>query len=194
MRAAVADDQLNHGGERMADASAAINYVLGNENGFVDNKNDPGGATNHGISLRFIQSLPNLKKYGLQDATRDTIEQLTQLQAFNILLNEFWHNTAFALISDQNVCDNVFDMSVAQGTATAIKALQRAIWAVFGDIDLAEDGVLGKITLRWVEFTKPETLLAAFRAERAWVYRQTVAEYPRLKGFLPAWLARAYSK
>ena len=36
----------------MADFLQAVDFVLDNEGGFVDNVNDPGGATNWAISAR----------------------------------------------------------------------------------------------------------------------------------------------
>ena len=39
----------------MSHFDTAIKKVLKHEGGYVDHKNDPGGATKYGISLRFIR-------------------------------------------------------------------------------------------------------------------------------------------
>ncbi len=181
----------------MAEPGPAITRTLALAGGIVEYKNDPGGITNFGISLRLLNSPDfNCRKYGFLEypVTDENLRNMTQQQAYDILLGEYWEKAPFASIGAQEVCDAVFDAGVCQGIGTAIKCLQRALWAAHGDIDLGEDGVLGKDTLRWVEFTKPLVALAAFRAERAWAYRETVRVNPGLHGYLPAWLARAYAK
>lgn len=47
----------------MSDFDTAVNYVLRNERGLNESKNDRGGITNFGISLRFLKTVPseNLK-------------------------------------------------------------------------------------------------------------------------------------
>ena len=53
----------------MTDFDLAINYVLENEGGVVDDPNDPGGLTNFGISQK---QYPDLD---IRDLTRDQAEQ-----------------------------------------------------------------------------------------------------------------------
>lgn len=182
----------------MADPVPAITRTMSLEGGISERKEDPGGITSHGISLRFVNSLtPSARQaYGLyrDPAVPDDIRSLTQQQAFGILKGEFWEKAPFAKISSQELADAVFDAGVSQGIGTATKCLQRAVWAVYGDIDLGDDGIFGSNTLRWVEMCKPESLLPAFRAERAWQYRNVVKDNPNLQGFLAGWLARAYMK
>ncbi len=181
----------------MAEPGPAITRTLALAGGIVEYRNDPGGITNFGISLRLLNSPDfNCRKYGFLEypVTDENIRHMTQEQAHDILLGEFWEKAQFASIGAQEVCDAVFDAVVDQGMGPAIKCLQRALWAVYGDIDLAEDGVLGRDTLRWVEFITPLTILAAFRAERAWAYREFARLNPALSGMLPAWLARAYAR
>ncbi len=181
----------------MASPEMAITRTLALAGGIVEYKNDPGGITNFGISLRLLNSPDfNCRKYGFLEypVNVDNLRHMTQQQAYDIMLGEYWEKAPFWSIGAQEVADSVFDAAVCQGIGTAIKCLQRALWAVYGDIDLAEDGVLGRDTLRWVEFITPLTILAAFRAERAWAYRETARLNPALQGMLPAWLARAYMR
>jgi lysozyme family protein len=42
----------------MSDFNQAVKVILQHEGGYVDNPNDPGGATNYGISLRFLADHP----------------------------------------------------------------------------------------------------------------------------------------
>ena len=54
-------------GMGMVSFDTAVEFVLKNEGGLVENENDAGGITNFGISLRFLKSLDDvkLKKYGI---------------------------------------------------------------------------------------------------------------------------------
>ena len=70
----------------MADFEQAINFVLKNEGGLEENPNDPGGITNHGISLRFLKSIK-------PDASEEDIRNLTVNQAKTIYYDHFWVNS-----------------------------------------------------------------------------------------------------
>ncbi len=184
--------------------SSAINFVLKNEGGFSDDPNDAGGATNFGISLRFLREITveRLKKYGIfvtADLLNvDTIRNLTKDQAILIYKGEFWDQAAFHLIDFQPFCNYVFDMCVSHGIAQGIKMLQRAIWSMFQERNshgIADDGHLGELTLVAINSTLvclwPE-LATALVVERAGYMRLLVALDPKKKEFLDGWLDRCY--
>jgi lysozyme family protein len=183
----------------MADPKPAISRTIRLEGGLSERKEDPGGISKYGISLRFLNALsPATRKgYGLysEPAIPDDIRSLTEGQAAEILEGEFWNRAPFAKISDQELADDIFDAAVSQGIGSAVKCVQRAIWAVWCGISiLVDDGIFGHATLQWIETCKPMALLPAFRAERAWAYRKTVMDNPNLQVFLAGWLSRAYAK
>ena len=116
------------------DFSAAIKTVLKHEGGFVNDPDDPGGATNWGISLRF------LKGQGLEvgdvdhdgDIDADDILKMSQSDAIAIYRQAFWVKNGYGSFPDHRVAAKTFDLCVNMGPRQAHKILQRAINAARG--------------------------------------------------------------
>lgn len=180
---------------------SAVDFVLQNEGGFANSVNDAGGATNFGISLRFLREVKpeNLRKYGFFKAPEALsvcdIENMTREQAIRIYEGEFWSEAPFEKISDMDICDYVFDMCVLHGTSQAIKLLQRALWAVGWNIhayNVVDDGVLGQHTLAAIDAVDCHQLKTALCAERAGFVRLLVAINPKDREFFNDWITRCY--
>lgn len=183
----------------MSDFEPAVNYVLSKEGGLSENPKDPGGITNFGISLRFLKSLPIPGNYGLQSSTinADTIRELTIDKAKSIYHGEFWSHCSFWQLTNQDVCNYIFDMAVNMGIAPAIKCAQRACWAVFGNKEtLVDDGLLGEETLGFLntQAAASQPIFSSIRSERAGDYRVIVAKHPDDVAFIGGWLNRAYAR
>jgi lysozyme family protein len=185
----------------MADVHGAIAFVLLNEDGFVDNPNDSGGATNFGLSLRFLRQIPEdkLRKYGIFTAPEllslKDIKDLTSDQAWTIYEQEFWKEN-YSKIAPQVIANHLFDMCVLHGENQAIKILQRAFWALAYKKDLIkDDGIFGEMTLGMVNeitYDDHKNLLSCMLAERAGYMRLLCVENPKNKEFLDGWLNRCY--
>ena len=134
-----------------------------NEGGYSDIASDPGGASNYGISTRFLRSLPedNLKRYGVfvtGDAiTPHVIKDLTPEQARLIYKGEFWDGNRFDEIFREDVRIYLFDCCVHHGHRNGIKMLQRSALIVQINIlnmpyedCLVYDGILGDETLSFI--------------------------------------------
>lgn len=183
----------------MAEFDPAVTYVLENEGVLEENSKDPGGITKYGISLRFLKSLTNPQKYSLFTPTihEDDIRYLTPEQAKSIYKGEFWDHAPFEQLTNQEIANYVFDMSVNMGISPSIKCLQRALWAVSKlKSILKDDGILGTNTLYYTNMASNawSCLLAALRSERAGEYRIIVTLHTEQKEFLNGWLERAYQK
>jgi len=179
----------------MADFAKALSFVLGNEGGFANDPDDEGGATNYGISLRFLRGLPEdkLRAYGIHvPPDVMAVESMTLEQATAIYKGEFWDVAPFADITQQSVANYVFDMCVNHGPGIGIKMLQRALSATIGARDyVLDDGILGPKTL--ASLTRSTLYLpAALIAQRAQYYRELVALRPARAKFLNTWLTRAF--
>lgn len=155
----------------------AVENTLKNEGGYVNDPNDPGGETNFGISKR---SYPDLD-----------IKTLTRTKAKAIYYRDYWLPAQCDRISDFNLANKIFDLSVNTGISRAIILLQRALR--YCGQDIREDGIPGPKTLGAVEDTNPAELLYALKAEAARYYRMLCRENPNLTGFLNGWLNRAYA-
>jgi lysozyme family protein len=180
----------------MSSFDPAFDFLISNENGYVDDPSDAGGATNCGISLRFLRSLPakKLREYGVWDhgVAKDTIEELTKEQAKKIYAGEFWGAAPFSQIDSQRLANYIFDMSINMGVGQSVKLVQRALWACVLDKNaILDDGVFGYLTLKMInQFST--LLIHVLPAERAGFYRLLCEQVPRNKDFLNGWLNRAY--
>jgi len=112
------------------------------EQGFSDHPNDPGGATNYGITERVA------RKHGYTGDMRDLPREL----AIEIYHSDYWDNTILQHIKN-HVAFHVYDCSINSGYSRAIKLLQRAI-------GVAEDGKIGADTVNGISrYTEKELVL-----------------------------------
>lgn len=180
----------------MIDFDIAVNYVIKNEGGLEESQNDPGGITKYGISLRFLKSLPDPRKYGFTAETinSDTIKALTIEKAKELYKGEFWDHAPFERINDQNNVNYIFDAAVNLGIAPAIKCAQRACWAVLKKRNIiVDDGMLGEETISTINLCALY-FPAAMRSERAGEYRVIAEKNPNEKEYLSDWLDRSYTE
>jgi len=178
----------------MISADKAIDVVIGNEGGLVENVNDSGGITKYGISLRFLKSLIDVKKYGIytDPVTADDIRNLTLDQARAIYKGEFWDHMSLDKLATQKIANYIFDMAVNIGIAPAIKIAQRACWAVMQQYNcIIDDGVMGDKTIAMINKCD-FNLLYAMRSERAGYYHLIVNEHKQDAAFIDGWNRRAY--
>jgi len=154
----------------------AFSVVVGEEGGWVNNPDDPGGETNWGVTW---PTLRDAITRGIVAATT-TIKSLTKDQSKIIYQALYWNPVK----GDQlqwPLCVFVFDAAINQGVQTAIKMLQRAL-------DQAQDGVFGTATLNAAEHAT-EWHCARFMAFRAMRYQST----KNADKFGVGWLTRTYS-
>lgn len=181
--------------------SICLERVFTHEGGFNNLKADRGGATNFGISLRFLQAeaamnvnvrqLLNIEIPGFTGAvTAETIRALTADVAAWLYLWCFWAPSRCDVLP-AGVDGMVFDQAVNAGRTAAARLLQRAINAAGHRPVVAEDGQLGPRTLAAAAAVPFLPLRAAFRAVTADRYRQIVLANPSQQKFLRGWLARA---
>lgn len=174
----------------MSDFKIAIEKILDNEGGYVNDKNDAGGATNFGISLRFAKAIyPN---WGV-----DEIKNLSKESAIQIYKEHFWNKGRYGEIMNQRVATYAFDCAVNHGIKQANKFLQRAIMAVDTYPSLVkDDGVIGVVTLSRANSAEIDKLAlwCCMKALRANFFRSLAAKNTTQKKFLDGWLKRAYEK
>lgn len=128
----------------MSNYETAINRLLGNEGGYVNDPADPGGETNWGISKR---SYPGIS---IKDLTRD--------QAVALYRRDFWDRAALES-QPLGIGFQMLDFAVNSGAGSALRALQRAA-------GVADDGHIGPQTLAAIAATPPHDLVMKFLAER----------------------------
>ena len=120
--------------------------IVTREGGYVNDPDDPGGATNFGVTIHTMRRLGlDLDRDGDVDA-RD-VRKLSRSQAVDIFIRHYFHKPRIDLLPDAMQA-TVFDMYVNAG-GNAVKILQRLL-AQFGE-QVTVDGALGPQTAGAVE-------------------------------------------
>lgn len=167
----------------MAEFLPAFRKVIGEEGGFVDDRVDHGGATNHGITQRTLAEWwQHLGRDGAP--TRADVQMLSETEAREIYRTLWWDRYRLGRIDDQAVAEKVFDMAVNMGPHQAVVLAQRA-----ARVD--DDGVLGPATLAALNSADPVELLNRMRLAARAFYEALALDDPTQKRFLRGWLARA---
>lgn len=182
----------------MAEFAPAVEVLLLHEGGFVDHPDDPGGATNYGVSLRWLLSQftveglnPDTFDFdGDGDVDANDIKLMPREAAIELYRLKWWNEYGYAQIADQAIATRMFSFSVNVGASQAHKFIQRACRAC--EWDLVDDGLLGPRSFGAINTIDPQRLLPALRAEAAGFYRGLVMKEKGFKTFLNGWLRRAY--
>jgi len=117
--------------------------IVAREGGFVNDPDDPGGATNHGVTIG------TLRRLGL-DVTRDgridtaDVRRLTRAQAIEIYIEHYFARPRIGALPEM-LQASVFDMNVNAGN-NAVKILQRLLTDM--GYPCAPDGAIGPQTIR----------------------------------------------
>ncbi len=151
----------------------ACALVLRVEGGLVDDPRDPGGITNHGISLRFALSVgdldrdgrPDLDVDGDGDTDADDIRALHPDDARDVYRKAFWEAARCPALPPA-VAILLFDAAVNQGRGPAVTMLQDAL-------GVTADGRIGPQTVAAALRANQPALLAEYAARRAHRYATT---------------------
>ncbi len=170
--------------------------IVAREGGFVDDPDDPGGPTKHGVTLGTMQKLGiDLNKDGRVNKT--DVKRLDRVMARKVFIEHYFARPRIAELPAA-LHASVFDMYVNSG-ANAVRILQRLLREMGQDVVV--DGVIGPqtITAAEVVFGKaPEHICDAYGiARRNYYYaladrRPASRKYCRTRdGGKGGWIRRA---
>ncbi|MFN4191372.1 MAG: holin-associated N-acetylmuramidase [Tabrizicola sp.] len=180
----------------MPDVRQIAEEIVAREGGFVNDPDDPGGATNHGVTIG------TLRRLGI-DVNRDTridvadVRALTRAQAVEIYLEHYFRRPGIAALPEP-LQASVFDMYVNAGS-NAVKILQRLL----GDMGFPcdPDGEIGPQTIRAAQLAfeaAPSHLADAYGIARRNYYYALADKRPasrkfarRKDGGKGGWITRA---
>jgi len=161
-----------------------IHIILESEGGFVDDPDDRGGATNMGISLRFLKGTGDID-FDLDhdgDIDVDDIKRMNDHFAAIAYKKYFWDPLQLDQLHNESLCLQVFDHAVNAGTRNAVKMLQ----AVAG---CKQDGLIGPKTIASAN-TFSENIAERYYKERIDFYTKLAREKPVFGKFLRGWINR----
>jgi lysozyme family protein len=113
--------------------ASALQLVLVHEGGYVDHPQDPGGATNKGVTLAVFQRF-----YGAS-RTKEELRAITDAQLEHSYKTGYWDTCQCDALPD-GVDYVVFDQAVNSGPGQSAKWLQAAV-------GVAVDGAIGPQTI-----------------------------------------------
>lgn len=167
---------------------AAFEKTLAHEGGYVDDPDDPGGATNYGVSLRWLRA-EGIDIDGDGDVDADDIAAIDTEDAKAIYHEHWWLKYRYDEVTVPEIAAKIFDLSVNMGPVQAHKLVQKAC-NTCGHA-LVVDGILGSRSIATVNSSYAVQLLDAIREHAADFYTTLVEERPELAKYLNGWLRRA---
>ena len=180
----------------MLSVNQIADAIIAREGGFVDDPDDPGGATKHGVTIGTLRRL-GLDLDGDGHVARSDVRRISPALARRIFVNDYFRKPGIDRLPDI-LHATVFDMQVNAG-GQAIRILQRTA-GLFG-YPTKVDGRIGPKTVRAVERAveaAPEHIADAYGIERRNFYYRLADRRPasrkyarRRDGGKGGWIRRA---
>lgn len=161
-------------------AQTAILKVLQHEGGFVNHPNDPGGATNWGITQAVYEKFKGRK------VTLEEMRKMPKSDAIAIYKQEYWDRVRGDSIRSYKVAFALFDQAINRGVSASVKQAQKVTGMI-------QDGIIGPATLNAINSMTEKEFLEKYLAESIAAYRAIVARRPASADFLEGWLNRVDS-
>lgn len=119
--------------------------IVAREGGYVNDADDPGGATKYGVTIHTMRRLGlDLNRDGRVDVA--DVKALTRADAERIFVDEYFNRPRIYMLPEA-LQPAVFDMYVNAGL-NAVKILQRMLNDRLPAPVLDDDGVIGPMTAR----------------------------------------------
>ena len=171
----------------MAKIELLAPFILSWEGGFVNDKNDRGGATNKGVTLTTWKSCG----YDI-DADGDIdIDDLRLITADDVITKvlkpHYWDALRADEIKSQAVANILVDWAYNSGPSKAAKAVQKIVGTTI-------DGCVGPKTIHAInQVPYPSNLFTAIKNARLSFINKIVENDPSQRKFYKGWLNRINS-
>jgi len=157
-----------------------LGFTLEYEGGYSNNPNDPGGATNKGITQHTYNDYNQTHNLPITD-----VKNITDQEVYAIYYANYWSQPELYMLPDK-VAMAVFDWGVNSGPHKAVVALQSIVSA-------DTDGILGPKTIEavkaFISTNSEDVLLHEYLAYRSNFYVHLSA-IGNNHVFLKGWLNR----
>lgn len=164
----------------MADITLYSPLLWKEEGGFSNNPADPGGATNHGVTLNTYTIY--CAKKGKEKPTVQDLKNLTEPIWLDIVKSMYWDMWQADKINNQSIAEILVDWYYNSGS-WGIRIPQRLL-------GLKEDGIVGNITLSKINTYNQLDLFNMIYDARKIFYINIVKNNPRESIFLKGWMNR----
>ncbi|HKL64984.1 MAG TPA: holin-associated N-acetylmuramidase [Roseovarius sp.] len=155
--------------------------IVAREGGFVNDPDDPGGATKHGVTIHTLRRL-GLDLDGDGDVDVADVRRVTPARAVDLFIAHYYDRPGITRLP-QALRASVFDMQVNAG-ANAVRILQRLLRHMGQAV--AVDGVIGPQTVAAAEAAAraaPDHIADAYGIARRGYYLRLADARPALRKF-----------
>jgi lysozyme family protein len=155
--------------------------IVAREGGFVNDPDDPGGATNFGVTIRTMRAL-GLDLDGDGEIGVSDVRRMTRAQAVDIFIEHYFRRPRIDTLPEV-LQASVFDMQVNAG-ANAVRILQRLLREMGQAVVV--DGVIGPRTAAAAEAAAraaPDHIADAYGIARRSYYLRLADARPGLRRF-----------
>lgn len=155
--------------------------IIVREGGYVNDPDDPGGATKYGVTIKTMRGL-GIDLTGDGKVTPQDVKALTRDQAREIFVRHYFQRPRIAELP-LPLQASVFDMYVNSGR-NAVRILQRLLCKMGHRV--AVDGVLGTQSLRAARLAMaaaPDHLADAYGIERRSYYYRLADQRPKSRKY-----------
>jgi lysozyme family protein len=160
----------------MAEFAKYAPTLLRLEGGYVWHKEDQGGPTCQGVTLKVYQQY-----YG-KDKTKDDLKNIPYGHWCHIMKDGYWDMVKGDEIYNQSLAEIIADWAVNSGKS-GIRKVQELVGC-------KADGIVGPITLSLINTSDPEQLHEHIWKARQQFYINIVKRNPSQKVFMNGWMSR----
>lgn len=168
----------------MAKIDILAPFILKHEGGYVNHPNDPGGATNMGVTLATWKS-QGYDKDGDGDIDVNDLKKITKEDAISILKKNYWNRWKADDIKSQAVANILVDWVWLSG-ANGIKIPQTLL-------GVTADGIVGPATIKALNDTiakDEKKFIAQLYKVRYDFINRIIANNSKLSVFKKGWVNR----
>lgn len=166
----------------MANVNILAPFILSYEGGYVNDPDDPGGATNRGVTIATWRAV-GYDKDGDGDIDTADLRLITAEDAVNrVLKPHYWDRFKADRINSQSVANILVDWLWASGKP-AITGVQQLI-------GVKVDGIVGEKTLAAINAQPARALFDAIHAARVRFIDAVIARRPTSTKYRRGWLRR----
>lgn len=180
----------------MPTVESIAKQIIDREGGYVNDPDDPGGATKYGVTIHTMRRL-GLDLTGDGQVSQADVRRLTKADAARIFIDHYFHAPRISHLPG-SLHATVFDMQVNAGSH-AVRILQRLLGRM--GFSVAVDGRIGPETRKRAHaavIAAPDHIVDAYGIERRNYYyaladrRPASRKYARRRdGGKGGWIARA---
>lgn len=170
-------------------------YFYKFEGGFANDPHDPGGATNHGVTIGTAQSLfkkgyTNFDKNGDGQISQEDVKMFDE-NDFKVTLRYFWDSWKADQINNQSIANICVDWGWGSGINNAIKRVQKIL-------GIRETGVCDDAMVQAINSAPQKELFDNIWNARKEHFEGICERRPTSRKYLNGWMRRlngyAYSE